>query len=99
MSLSMAGTGSGVAQHERECRFPADEASEGELLRRCKNRIGNDCAALQTAEGAGFFAFVREDAINEAAMEAVGGGCGSPGRQIESWNIHGALRRKPEHDL
>ena len=69
------------------------------LPRRCRNRIGNDCAALQTADGTGFFACVREDAINEAAMEAVGGGWGSLGRQIESWTIHGALRREPEQYL
>ena len=97
--MSRAGTRPEVAQNERECRFPVDEASEGKLPRRCRNRIGNDCAALQTAESAGFFAFIREDAINEAAMEAVGGWCGSPERQIESWSIHGALRRKPEHHL
>lgn len=66
------------------------------LPRRCRNRIGNDGPALQTADGAGFFACVREDAINEAAMEAAGGGCGSLGRQIESWTIHGALRREPK---
>jgi len=99
MVLSMAGTGPGVGQNERECRSPAAEVSEAKLPRRCRNRIGNECAALQTAEGAGFFTFIREDAINEAAMEAVGGGCGSPGRQIESWSIHGALRGEPEHRL